>query len=157
MRLPFLLSFIAYIFAALWFPSYRFMYFAPFLALTLIKKDLQTSLWTATLCGLIMDLSSSGIHFGLYALTYLITTLLLYRVRRRFYEESFFSLPLYTFILSMTWSLISFLLFFGYYPPDPPVLFSNFILMPFLDCLYAFFWFSCLLLIYTQQKSKRSA
>jgi rod shape-determining protein MreD len=155
MRFFFLLALIAHIFGSNWIPSFHLMYFAPFLALSFMRKDLQKSLWIASFCGLIVDLSSSGARFGLYAFTYVITALLTYRANIRLYEESFFSLPLYTFLISSAWSLLSFLFFFGYYPPDPSAFFSNFILMPFLDSLYAFFFFSCPLLIYSMQKRKR--
>jgi len=150
--LPFILSLLTLFFSTLFFPSIRLVVFAPFLAVVILRKPLLLGLWAATLCGLLTDLLSSDTRFGMFALSYLIVALLLYRYKTHFFEETKRSIPLFTIFFSLIFSLIhTFLIAFFHeaISLDWKGVLTTFFLMPLVDGLYAFFWFTCPMLLYT--------
>ncbi|NGX37574.1 MAG: hypothetical protein K1000chlam2_00730 [Chlamydiae bacterium] len=146
MIFPFLLALFALLFSTSIFPFLRLLVFTPFFAIAFQKKTFLQSLWIAALCGLLVDLMSSNTRFGLYSLSHVICAGATYRFRRHFFEESILSIPLYTGLISFTLSLIQTLLIY------PSLFFSLFftscLLMPLADVAYAFFWFTCPLMVY---------
>lgn len=134
--------------ASLCFPvlysNWRLLFFAPFLIIVYYKKPYLTSLWISCFCGLFLDVFSSHIHIGLYAMNYTITTCLLYHQRKHFFSDSISTLPLMTFFFavlstSIQWGLM--------YTLEQKTVFTwgwvqtDLIYMPILDAIYSFIVF----------------
>ncbi|NGX39716.1 MAG: hypothetical protein KR126chlam1_01049 [Chlamydiae bacterium] len=150
--LPFTLALFAHFFSTLFFPSIRILAFVPFLVILFQRKSLLLSLWAAALCGGIVDLSNSDSHFGLFALSYLSTAVFMFPQRIHFFEDRIQTLPIYTFIFSLLFTIFHFIFFsffHGLIRLSWKGLTTNFLFTPMLDGLYAFFWFTCPLLLYT--------
>jgi len=150
--LAFFLALCALFFNSLIFPGIRLIAFAPFLALVFQKKDFLPSLWIALGCGLFIDLCTTDVRFGLFSLGYLLTACLCHKQRNLFYEERIFSLSFYTILISACFSIIQFSLMTSFNRKlyfNAVTAFNNFLLMPLLDGISAFFWFTCPLLLYT--------
>ncbi|NGX47606.1 MAG: hypothetical protein K1000chlam3_00985 [Chlamydiae bacterium] len=135
--IPFFLAFFAFLFSSAIFSTFRLFYFAPFLAIVLQRLPLQKSLWIASFCGLALDLLSTATRFGLYSLLTVACALLAYRFKRWFFEESLFSIPLYTALISSIFVLLQWV-----------VLIRAPLWLPLFDALYAFLWFTCPILLY---------
>lgn len=153
MWLPFSLALLAHFFSPLFFPSIRLLAFAPFLILVMRNKTFYSTLWIAALVGLIVDFSSSELFFGLFSLSYTLATLISYKQSRLFFEEGLLSLALAAVLFSLYFSPISFLLIHLFDHPlqaSATALATNFLLMPLIDGVYAFFWFTCPLFMYNQ-------
>ena len=136
MIFPFLLALAALFF----FPTLSV--FTPFFAIVFQKKTFLQSLWIAALCGLLIDLLSSHARFGLFSLSHLLAAATTYRFRRHFFEEKFFSIPLYTGLIALSLSVFQSLFI------CPLGFLTASFLMPLADMVYAFFWFTCPLMIY---------
>lgn len=124
--------------------------FAPFLAIVYNRQAFIPSLWTAALTGLIVDLLSASLPFGIHALNYTLTTALLYRYRHYFVDKPI-GLALFTGVfslLSTTFRCLLLLLFGSDLPLNPLGLATDFLLMPLLDGLYALLCFSFSILLY---------
>jgi len=89
------------------FPAARLTFFAPYLVILFYRKPFIRCLWISLFCGLLLDLVSSQLHFGLYALSYVATTALLYRQKQFFFEDSLTTLPVMTFFFSVTSTFIN--------------------------------------------------
>jgi rod shape-determining protein MreD len=153
MFLPFLLALSAAIFGSIFLPSFHMMAFAPFLALAYMRKSLLSSLWLALFSGIFIDLTTSEMRFGMHALCYLLVTFLLYKQKRHFFDDQPIALSIYTALISALASLI--LLIFRRIPFTPSFFFTDLFLMPALDAIYAFFWFTCPLRLYHYGKKAR--
>ncbi len=136
MILPFCLALFAACFQTAFLPHIHVMPFAPFLALIFQQKSFTLSLWAALGCGIVMDLLSNELRFGMYSLNFVLVTLILHRQKRHFFEGSARALALFTALISLASTLIS-MLFLG------KVILIDLISMPILDALYAFLWFTC--------------
>jgi rod shape-determining protein MreD len=133
----------------------KLLAFSPFLALLYNRFPLLTSLWIASLCGLIVDLLSSEFRLGLHALNYCLTTLLLYRQKRHFVEDKPLALSLFTFLISIASTVVQLLLvsiFDRALPLSGKMLLTDLAIMPLCDALYAFLWFSCPIMLYLHIK-----
>jgi hypothetical protein len=137
----FLLALIALLLAPNVFPSIRLLTFSPFFALVFLRKNFLTSLWIACLSGLILDLFTVDIRFGVFALCSAATAAVTYKFKSYFYEDNFFSIPLFTALISTVFSIIQFVLL------QHPVSF-NLLLMPLLDAIYGFVWFTAPRMVY---------
>lgn len=146
MIIPFVLALLATLFSSLLFPSLHLITFAPFLALVYMRHSFISSLWLALCAGLIIDLTNSSLTFGLNALAYLGATTLLYKERRNFFKDSGVALMLYTGCISLFLSFIM-ILFHGI-SLTPAILLSDLLLMPAVDAVYAFLWFTCPIKLY---------
>ena len=117
---------------------------APLLAIFCYRYTHIKTLYCAAGTGVVIDLLSSDLHFGIYALNYTLTLLLLYPQKRHFFEEKPFAIPLLTFLISALSTLFE-LLFLSITPHAPPfhgkLLFLDTLLMPLADALYAYLWF----------------
>jgi len=154
----FFLGLFAFFFGTVFFPSFRLIVFAPFLAIVFQQKSFLYSLWMAAFVGLIVDLFNTEFRFGLFSLSYILTTLGSYREKRRFFEESLLTLPLYTTLISFVFSVVTFCLITFFHQRlsfNISVLFTNFLILPLVDGLYGFLWFSCPMILYNIFKRNR--
>lgn len=157
LSLPFFLALFYAVLGTALFPSLHLHPFAPFLAVLAYRLPLNKVLWCATGCGLIIDLLSSHLYFGLYALNYCITLFALYNQKRHFFEDKPFSVPLLTLLISIMSCVIE--LFFeimgGHEIPfSLPFLLIEFLVMPLADGIYAYLWFvlPCMGFLYVRKK-----
>jgi hypothetical protein len=132
------------------FPSLNLAFLVPLIVFCYYRTSFARSLWIALACGLLIDLLSSDGRMGLFALNYSLTTACLYHRQKHFFEESISTLPLMTIFFSLLSALIHLPLLFGLESGVPfsfPWIITDILLMPFVDGIYAFFWFSLPLLI----------
>lgn len=126
------------------FPSYGFNFFAPFLTTVYYAFPLSKALWIAAGAGYTLDLMSSEFKFGLSALSFVLTTSTLYQQKRHFFEDKALAFSLYTILISLTSRILQ-ILFIHLF--DRGISFSflmflnNIIIMPILDGGYALLWF----------------
>jgi rod shape-determining protein MreD len=143
------------LFGSVFLPHVRLLTFSPFLALLYNQSNFLKSLWLASLCGLIVDLLSSEFRLGIHALNYCLTTLLLYAQKKHFFEDKPLALSLFTLLISIVSTLIQLVLisiFDRALPLSGKLLVTDLILMPAIDGLYAFLWFSCPILLFLSIK-----
>ncbi len=132
-------------------PNWKLTVFAPLLIILFYKKNYLACLWWSLVCGAFMDLLASHTQFGLYAVNYCLTTLLIYGLRRNFFADSFSTLPIMTFFFAVCSTLFQGILIYTF---EKENVFSwnwtitDLIYMPSLDALCAFcvFIFPSLLL-----------
>lgn len=148
---PFLLALFMTLFGSIFFPFTRFMTFAPFLALSYNRLSFPKSLWLAFGLGFIFDLLSTELHFGLYALNFVLTTALIYPQKRHFFEDKATALSCFTALIAGSSALIQLTLFY-LFGKDQAIswrtVISDVLMMPILDGLYAFLWFTCPMRLY---------
>jgi rod shape-determining protein MreD len=127
------------------FPIFKLTFFAPFFIIAYYKKPLISCLWMAFFCGLIMDIFSPPQRLGTYALNYCMTTLILYSQKQNFFEDSYTTLPVMTFLFALLSTILqtAMLEILGL---GLPLSFSwaltDLLVMPSFDSLYAFFFFA---------------
>ncbi len=145
MRTSFLIAFLAMLFSPLYFPHLHLLFFAPYLVTCFYKQSRYSVLWKSLGCGLIIDLFSSTPLFGATTLNYCVTSLLLYRQRRNFFEDQTLTLPLMTFLFSSISSIITallYLVFASKYTFSLRWIVTDLFEMPILDALYALVFFA---------------
>ena len=143
---PFSLAAVMAIFGTVFFPNIRILAFAPFFALVYNRKSFVTSMWIATLCGILIDLLCSQLKFGLYALNYCLTTFLIHRQKKHFFEDKPTALSLFTMLVSCTSTLLQLLLTYAFDKGLPftwKLALTDLVGMPLVDALYAYLWFFC--------------
>lgn len=149
---PFLLALFMLFFGTVLFPHIRLMAFAPFLAIIYNRTTFVKALWWACLCGLILDLISSELRFGLQALGYCLTTVFLYHQKKHFFEDKATSLCFFTALISALATLthLALMHIFGQEIAVAAQTFlTDVVIMSALDGVYAFLWFICPLRLYT--------
>jgi len=132
------------------FPMIRLLGFLPFLLLSLLRLPLPKALWASAAAGFTLDLYTSGTPLGLFALNYALTTLVLFRYKKFFSEETIFPLTLYAIAFSSLSTLIHFCL--NPFPPAILSLFTDLICMPIADGIYTLTWGLLPLTLYKQLK-----
>ena len=146
----FLLLFIS-LFSMIFFSSFfdiKFIYFAPFIVFLFYRFSFITVLWIAVLLGFFQDLFSSS-FFGISAISYLLSTIILYR-EKRFFNDKPVNLSLFTIIFSLIYSIFNPLLFFIF---DKKInlsikwLAADLVIFPLLDGIYAFILFAMPILL----------
>ncbi|GEM_PF-360239 len=150
----FIATFFAFFGTAL-FPQVKFFAFSPFLALLYNRTHFHTSLWIASLCGLMVDLLSSEFRLGIHALSYCLATFLLYQQKKHFFEDKLLALSIFTLLIGSTASIIELLLisiFDRALPLSMGMFLTDLILMPLFDAVYAFLCFCCPILLYLHVK-----
>lgn len=140
-----LIAFLAFFFFPLFFPSLHLLFFAPMIASICYKKTIVPLLWIALGFGCVVDLFASTTVFGTTALSFAATTLVIYRIRRYFFEESLTTLPALTAIFSFSEMVISVLIAIVL---KQKISFPPLLLYPLLDATYAFLLFVCPFEIY---------
>lgn len=143
---PFLLAFLMTLMSTAVFPGIRLMTFAPFFALSYYRLSFVKALWLSFGCGLLLDLLSSELRFGLYALASTIITAVFYRQKRHFFEDKALAYSAFSALISL--ALTAFLLFLTDLKLHIAAVITNLLLMPAIDGLYAFLWFTCPLKLY---------
>lgn len=98
--LAFFLALFIGCFSQALFPELPLMPFSPFLAIASLRLSLQKTLWLALACGLCLDLLSSEPRLGVYAIPYLASVLILYRLRKHFFEDKLVAFSLYSAAIS---------------------------------------------------------
>jgi cell shape-determining protein MreD len=157
LSIPLLLALCAQLCSSIFFPSFRLIAFAPFLAIAFQRLSLLRSLWTAALVGLLVDLMSPSFRFGLFSLAYSLTAWIAYRQKSLFFEDKPLALFFYTTFISCLASAVQLsllLLSSSRLPIDFASLVTDLVGMPLVDGLYAFFWFTCPLQVYTHARKK---
>lgn len=143
--ISFTISLLAILFFPLLLPKLHLFYFAPFIILSFYQLSRIALLWRALLCGVIVDLLSSGSLFGMSSLNYCIVSSLLYGQKRNFFEDKLSTLPLMTFLFSLFSSLVELVSgFFSnhHYPLSPSWMMTDLLGMAGADALYALLFFS---------------
>lgn len=138
-------------------PSFRLMYFVPFLVIMFYQKSLPYCLWFSFFCGLIIDLLSVQSPFGFFACNYTLATAIVYHQKHNFFADHLSTLPIMTFLFSSIATLLEviFLYVFGTKISLGWLwMFSDQIIMPTFDALFAFLWF-ILIPMSLQKKSQR--
>jgi|HubBroStandDraft_4_1064222.scaffolds.fasta_scaffold306331_2 rod shape-determining protein MreD len=142
---PFSLALFFSICSTVFLPKTHFLTFSPFLAILYNKTNFIRSLWIASLCGLVIDLLSSELRLGVYALNYCLTTALLYQQKKHFFEDKTLSLSLFTAIISTISTLLHFFflcIFDQAIPLSAKYIIADLIIMPLADGGYALFGFT---------------
>jgi hypothetical protein len=126
------------------FPSFRLMFFIPYLIVLYYKQSYVKCLWGAFICGLIIDLLSSKTPLGLWSLNYAVTSIVLYKQRLNFFGDRQSTLPIMTFlfsVISTSLQWFSILIFESQFLPGMNSVLTEFVAMPFFDALYAYSFF----------------
>jgi rod shape-determining protein MreD len=144
--IPFFIALSVALFGTVFFPSIHLFAFAPFLALTFMRTTFLTSLWIAASSGLIMDLLTSQMRFGIHSLCYSLLVLLIYHQKRHFFADKPLALSLYTLVISIAATVLEFIFLSSFDARLPftwKLVFTDFIAMSLLDAVYAFLCFTC--------------
>lgn len=155
---PYLLALLGLVFDTHFFPHVHIFTFAPFLALLIIRKQMLQAIRIALFAGLTYDLLSSQLHFGLYALLFAFLVVSMRKLKTLFFEEKPLALALFSALVALFFTLgeIFLLSFFGTPPPFSTKSFlQDLLLMPLLDGLFSFFWFSLPLKVYALVKRQK--
>ncbi|MBA2369631.1 MAG: mreD [Candidatus Protochlamydia sp.] len=128
-----------------WLPQLPFFYFAPFLTYLFYHFKKIECLWMAALCGLCIDLLSSQMALGFYALNYVLTVEFLYPYKKHYFPESLSTLAILSFMFAIISTLLQVFLFYCF---GQSIILSwewvknDLIQMPLWDALYAFLCFA---------------
>jgi rod shape-determining protein MreD len=128
-------------------PNIQLLYFAPFLTLCLYRLPFSNCLWWALICGFVVDLFSSQLQIGTFALIYCLTVAYLHHFKKHFFEDHKTTLPLMTFAFAICSTLLQFGIF---YVMGKPFALSwiwmknDLFWMPLQDALYGVLFFSFL-------------
>lgn len=126
------------------FPGLVAYYLAPFLVACYYQCRFLSAVWISLFCGMGIDLLSDQ-RFGSHAVSYVITSLVLYRQRRHFFSDSLSTLPIMVYIFAV---LTTFWLSLFHYLDKGDVvglkqlLTSDMLILPLYDSLYAFLCFT---------------
>lgn len=140
----FTLSLLFTIFMPVLLPSFKLMFFAPFLIILYYQKSYAYCLWGAIFCGLLLDLLAFKTPLGFYALTYASTTTLLYGQQRHFFADVLSTMPLMTLFFSILATLFQSILLYilqGIIWFSWQWVLTDVIIFPIVDAAFAFFVF----------------
>ena len=115
------------------------MAFLPLLVFSSLRLSLVRALWYSAGCGFLIDLYTYASPFGFFALNYVLTTLLLHRIKKFFSEENLPPLLLFAAAFSFTSSALHTLLYpllDSHLHLTVWTLFTDLICMPLLDTFY---------------------
>lgn len=141
------------------FPALKLFYMIPFLIRSYYLKPLSTALWLSLWTGVLLDLFSAGTRFGLHSTVYVFTTYFLYSLKKNFFEDSFTTLPVMCFLFSVVSTLFNLLLLSLLDTPVVPslsFLFTDLLLMPMGDMIFALLVFSLPALLFGKRIRKGS-
>lgn len=153
--IPFVLALFATVMGSALIPFVRLSTFSPFLGIVYHVSSFSKSIWIALGCGLILDLLSSELKFGLYGLNFVFITLLLYSQKKHFFEDKPLGLALFTALISSVSTIVQLLLahlFDRGIPFSSGIVGIDAVLLSFVDGIYAFLWFTCPMRLYTYIK-----
>ena len=141
----FFITFSLTVFAPIIFPGLHLLYFAPFICSVYYSKSYSSALWVSLFCGLVLDLLSAPLRFGLHALNFTLTSAFLYSWKQHFFEDQPTTLPILTFLFSVVSTLIQIVLLYTFESRVALSLqwvITDLVAMPGTDALYAFICFS---------------
>ncbi len=99
---PLLCSLLIVILFPYYFPSLPLVFFAPYLCFLLSSdKPLKTVILCAFFLGLFIDLVSSHLVFGSFALSYVLTSMVMYRIRNLFFSSKAIPFALMVSVFSL--------------------------------------------------------
>lgn len=107
---PLVLSYFGMVMVSSFVPQARILGFVPFLTLALARLELGYVLWMAAIAGLYIDANSPSTPMGFSALNYALTSLIVFRYRRRFSEDKFYIFTLYSTLFSFVSTILHFVL-----------------------------------------------
>lgn len=141
LQLTFLFTLFLTLTAPVLLPGLHLLFFVPFLIILFYQKPLPTALWASLFCGLILDLLSSHHRLGLNALSYCITTGVLYRQRSHFFADRISTLSVMTFFFSVLSTIFQVVLISALdkgIPLSQKWFIVDLLVMPVCDAFYAF-------------------
>lgn len=133
---------------------FHFLFFAPFLVIVYYQKSYPASIGYSILCGLIIDIFTSPLRFGIHALNYSLTTVFLYHQKRNLFSDSLLTMPIMTFFFSSFSTFLQVLLLYVFSKPIAlsfSWIISDLIFMPLLDALFSFGFFTLPSLFFKQR------
>jgi cell shape-determining protein MreD len=149
------------------FSTLKFYFFVPSLIIAFYYLSITTITWLSLIIGLLLDVLSASPRFGFLGISYLLTSLFLYPWRLYFFKDAASTLPALTFFYSLCitviQSLIALLFDLHGFSWSLYWLFTDVVMMPMMDSVYAVLIFSLPHFIYTQyyrirkQRSSRHA
>lgn len=136
-------------------PKVRLMYFAPFLVIAYYQKSLVTSIALSLACGLVLDLLAADVRFGIHAMNYSLTTMLLYGQRKHFFADYISTLPIMVFFFAVISTCIE--VFLQYLMQKSggftwQWMLYDLTLMPGFDAAYAFSCFTATTLLFSKKQ-----
>lgn len=116
-------------------PDLRIAWLVPAVVMSWYRRPRIHALWMALACGLATDLVGTHPRFGTGALSYVASTVILYRYRSNFFEDSLSTFPILTGLFSACAGLL-FALFNGKLQLSGAWIFSDLMLYPLIDAAY---------------------
>jgi rod shape-determining protein MreD len=151
----FLLTALCTLFNTAIFPQVHLIPFTAFLALLYLRTSLTTSLCTALLCGLLLDLINSDLRFGFYALNTCLTTLLFHQQKKHFFEEKLHSVCLLTGLISLSMTIFQWIFYCATYLEISiswKMFLIDFVLLPTCDGIAVFLWLYAPIILFIYSK-----
>lgn len=136
-------------------PKMRLMYFTPLIVIAYYQRSLVNCITLSLCCGLMLDLLAADARFGIHAMNYSLTTLMLYPQRKHFFADKISTLPIMVFFFAVISSFIEIAL--QYVMQKSPNftwqwIFCDLILMPAFDALYGFIVFTLPLFLFGKKQ-----
>lgn len=132
------------------FPSILLQLYTPFLVFIFYRCSKMEALWWSVACGFILDLLSPNTTFGMFAITYVVSTAILYERKQHFFIDYFSTFPLMTFLYSVLSTFLCAL--WAQIPISIPWILSDLIVLPLADAVIAL---TCYTLPYARLGPKR--
>lgn len=139
----FLVTLLCTLFSTAVYSQIHLIPFTAFFALLYLRTSLVFSLWCALGCGLLLDLINSDLRFGFYALNTCLTTLLLQKQKKHFFEEKLHSICLLTGLISTSMTIFQWIFYCATHLEcnlSWKLFFIDFMLLPICDALAVFLW-----------------
>lgn len=145
-KIPFFfIALLANLLVPSFYPGLKLYFFAPFLIITYYQLNQMKALWLSLACGTIVDCLSVNPFFGLHACVYFLSTFSLYSQKKHFYAYRMSTLPLMTALFSITATLLflfSASVLEGRELLSVVLIYTDLILMPGIDGVYAWICFA---------------
>ena len=136
----------------------RILYVVPPCIFALYIFPPRKALWTAFFLGCFLDALQFSPRFGMIGLCFLLSQILLLRIRRFFFSDLLSTLFILTFIFSSFSTLLKgvFVTLLGYTSPFTiSWILSDICFMPFVDAVFAFVCFSLPLIWFHRRRTTR--
>ncbi|MFT4554623.1 MAG: rod shape-determining protein MreD [Chlamydiales bacterium] len=141
----FFLATFAVLFGDALYPGIKLAFYAPLIVTCYYRLPFTLCLWVSFSCGLVLDLLSSSQMFGMHALNYCFSTVLIYARKQNFYDDSISTLPVLTAFFSVTSTLLQLLFQYSLglsFAITLKWIVTDVILMTLVDSVYAFSCFT---------------
>lgn len=137
-------SILMSLFGPVFFPGARLSFLIPSLVVLFYQRRLSFCLWAAFGLGLLLDTLSSSPSLELHVISFCTATALIYPQKRHFFADNISTLPILTFITSVTITLTQVAIAYIFQSKmimGVDWVVTNLVLMPFFDSIYAFLLF----------------